>query len=68
MQETDQYFEKRFLVKQVLDFHSPFRIEPHIEFMKFCQNHWSLPYASYTSVNYLRFVGQVENGLADGGH
>jgi hypothetical protein len=40
MEETAQYFEKRFFYIQVIDFHGPFQnVMPHIEIMKFCQNH-----------------------------
>jgi hypothetical protein len=45
MQETAQYFEKRFFYEQVLDFH--FHYMPHIEITKFCQSHWSLPIIHY---------------------
>ncbi len=38
-----QYFNNRFFIKQILDFHSPFKnCMPPIKSIQFCQNHWSL--------------------------
>jgi hypothetical protein len=43
IEETAQYFEKQFFLKQILYFHCPSKMfMPHNEIMKYCQNHWSL--------------------------
>jgi hypothetical protein len=40
MEETAEHFEKRFFINRFLSTFQNFM--PHIEIMKFCQNHWSL--------------------------
>ncbi len=47
MEETAQYFKKRFFYEQILDFHCQ-NFMPHIEITKFCQNHWSLMFTDVT--------------------